>query len=216
MSHSIEENIKKIKQDIVNHCPSQAPSLIAVSKTKPVQYIRQAISAGQKDFGENKVQEALEKWPDLKKEHPALILHLIGPLQKNKVRKAIGLFDVIQTLDRPSLAEAIARIKEEENKNPQLYIQVNIGSEPQKSGILSHELHDFYDYCKGELKLAISGLMAIPPYGGDVRPYFKQMHRLKEQLALPYLSMGMSHDYMAAISEGATHIRVGSFIFGER
>ncbi len=216
MSHSIEENIKKIKQDIVNHRPSQAPCLIAVSKTKSVQYIRQAISAGQKDFGENKVQEALEKWPDLKKEHPALILHLIGPLQKNKVRKAIGLFDVIQTLDRPSLAEAIARIKEEENKNPQLYIQVNIGSEAQKSGILPHELHDFYGYCKGELKLSISGLMAIPPYEGDVRPYFKQMYRLKEQLALPYLSMGMSHDYMAAINEGATHIRVGSFIFGER
>ncbi len=216
MTHYIEKNIKDIKKDIVNHDPSQKLCLIAVSKTKPAEDIKQAIAAGQKEFGENKVQEALEKWPHLKKDNPELVLHLIGPLQKNKVRKALSLFDVIQTLDRPSLAQAIARIAREESQNPELYIQVNIGNESQKSGLLPSEVEDFYHYCTKELQLVISGLMAIPPYGEDARPYFKQMYLLKQQLSLPYLSMGMSNDYVIAIQEGATHIRIGSSIFGER
>ncbi len=221
MKYCIAKNIEEIKKDIVKYDPSQKVRLIAVSKTKSVEEIEQAIKAEQKEFGENKVQEALEKWPllkenMLKKNDSDLILHLIGPLQKNKVRKAINLFDVIQTLDRPSLAKTVARIMEEENQNPQLYIQVNIGCETQKSGVWPADLDDFYYYCTTELKLPVFGLMAIPPYKDDVTPYFKQMKRLQLQLKLPYLSMGMSNDYKIAIKEGATHIRVGSSIFGER
>ncbi len=216
MRDCIKKNIEQIKKDIVNHSPSQKVQLIAVSKTKSVQDIEQAIRAGQKEFGENKVQEALEKWPELKKNNPELILHLIGPLQKNKIRKAIGIFDVIQTLDRPSLAQALARIMNEENKNLKLYIQVTIGNEPQKSGISPEELKAFYHYCTTELKLSILGLMAIPPYDGDATPYFEQMKFWQQQLSLPYLSMGMSNDYKIAIKKGATHIRIGSSIFGER
>ncbi len=216
MRDCIKKNIEQIKKDIVNHSPSQKVQLIAVSKTKSVQDIEQAIRAGQKEFGENKVQEALEKWPELKKNNPELILHLIGPLQKNKIRKAIGIFDVIQTLDRPSLAQALARIMNEENKNLKLYIQVNIGNEPQKSGIFPEELKAFYHYCTVELKLSILGLMAIPPYDEDATPYFEQMKFWQQQLSLPYLSMGMSNDYKIAIKKGATHIRIGSSIFGER
>ncbi len=216
MKDCIKKNIEEIKKDIVNHDPSQKVHLIAVSKTKSAEEIKQAIKANQKEFGENKVQEAIEKWPRLKENDPELILHLIGPLQKNKVRKAIHLFDVIQTLDRPSLAKALARIMEEENRCPRLYIQVNMGLEPQKSGILPAELNDFHHYCTKELKLTIDGLMAIPPYDVDATPYFKQIKLLQQQFKLPYLSMGMSNDYKIAIKEGATHIRIGSSIFGKR
>ncbi len=216
MYDCIEKNIKDIRKEMATYSLSQKTCLIAVSKTKPVEDIRLAIKAGQKEFGENKVQEAFEKWHELKKEDKDLILHLIGPLQTNKVRKAVNLFDVIQTLDRPKLAQAIARIMKEEGKKTQLYIQVNIGLEPQKSGILPQDLEDFYQYCTKELELNIVGLMAIPPYGEDAKPYFQQMKALQKKLNLPYLSMGMSDDYKIAIKEGATHIRVGSSIFGER
>lgn len=216
MTHYIEKNINAIKKDIVNHDPSQKVNLIAVSKTKPAEDIKLAIAAGQKEFGENKVQEALEKWPDLKKENPELILHLIGPLQKNKVRKALSLFDVIQTLDRASLAQAIARIAEEEGKKPELYIQVNIGNEPQKAGIAPEALQDFFDYCHHEEKLNIKGLMAIPPQSDDASVYFRALKELQLKLKLPELSMGMSSDYPQAIACGATHIRIGSQIFGTR
>lgn len=216
MDDCIEKNITDIRKEIIKYNLSQEVRLIAVSKTKPIEDITLAIKAGQMEFGENKVQEAFEKWDELKKKNPELILHLIGPLQTNKVRKAIHLFDVIQTLDRPKLAEAIGRIMREEGKKPQLYIQVNIGLEPQKSGILPTDLDDFYQYCTKDMELNIVGLMAIPPYGEDASPYFKQMKALQKQLNLPYLSMGMSDDYKIAIKEGATHIRVGSSIFGQR
>lgn len=190
--------------------------LIAVSKTKPITDIYAAIAANHREFGENKVQEAMDKWPNIKEEYPDVILHLIGSLQKNKVRKAIQLFDVIQTLDRKSLADAIARIATEEGKNPQIYIQVNVGDEPQKSGVSRKELSDFYIYCRHELNLNIVGLMAIPPEGESPNEYFEWMYKEQQKLSLPYLSMGMSADYKQAITNGATHIRLGQAIFGGR
>lgn len=190
--------------------------LIAVSKTKPIADIYAAIKADHREFGENKVQEAMEKWPNIKQEYPNVTLHLIGGLQKNKVRKAIQLFDVIQTLDRESLADAIARIAPEEGKNPALYIQINVGDEPQKSGIARGDLKGFCGYCQNDLNLNIQGLMAIPPEGEDPSIYFEWLHQQQQQLALPYLSMGMSADYKQAITHGATHIRLGQAIFGGR
>lgn len=214
--NEILTRITNLKNEINSLSVFHPVQLIAVSKTKPISDIYAAIKANHREFGENKVQEAMEKWPEIKQEYPDVILHLIGGLQKNKVRKAIQLFDVIQTLDREDLADAIARIAIEEGRNPQLYIQVNIGDEPQKSGVSQGDLKNFYDYCHHDLNLNIQGLMAIPPEGEDATPYFKWLHTQRQKLALPYLSMGMSADYKQAIAEGATHIRLGQAIFGGR
>ncbi|MFV0432076.1 MAG: YggS family pyridoxal phosphate-dependent enzyme [Alphaproteobacteria bacterium] len=212
----IVEKLIGLKKEVNTLSQKEVVQLIAVSKTKPVSDIEAALKANHRLFGENKVQEAAEKWPELKQRYPDVQLHLIGGLQKNKVRKAIGLFDVIQTLDRKSLAEAIARISIEEAKIPQLYIQINIGREPQKSGILPEEVEDFYQYCSQDLGLKIIGLMAIPPVGEDAKAYFVKLKEYQKMLSLPYLSMGMSADYREAIKQGATHIRLGQAIFGGR
>ncbi len=190
-------------------------ALVAVSKTHPPAAIRQAIEAGQRIFGENRVQEAIAKFPALKARHPDLTLHLIGPLQTNKVKEAVALFDVIETLDRPKLAEKLARAMHESGRRPRCYIQVNIGAEPQKAGAAAQDVGPMVALCR-DYRLPVVGLMCIPPAGHDPRPYFAELAALGRQHHLPILSMGMSADFPIAIEAGATHVRVGSAIFGAR
>ena len=191
-------------------------SLIAVSKTKPPGAIQPILDAGQRIFGENKIQEAAAKWPDLRQEYDGVELHLIGPLQSNKVRQAVQLFDVIETLDRPKLARAIARICGEEGKSVICYIQVNIGREAQKSGIDPDALDGFVALCRDELMLSVAGLMCIPPSGCDPAPHFLMLREMAERHGFKELSMGMSADYQTAIACGATSVRVGTALFGAR
>ncbi|PCJ40103.1 MAG: YggS family pyridoxal phosphate-dependent enzyme [Alphaproteobacteria bacterium] len=196
--------------------PPKDISLIAVSKTKPPGAIRPILDAGQRIFGENKIQEAAAKWPELRQEYDGVELHLIGPLQSNKVRQAVQLFDVIETLDRPKLARAIARICGEEDKSVICYIQVNIGREAQKSGIDPDALDGFVALCRDELMLPVAGLMCIPPSGCDPAPYFIMLRKMAERHGFKELSMGMSADYQTAIACGATSVRVGTALFGAR
>lgn len=190
--------------------------LIAVSKFKTESDVRVALGAGQRVFGENRVQEAKEKFKVLRADYPDLELHLIGPLQTNKVDDAVRLFDVIETLDRPKLAEALAQAIKKLGRAPRLYVQVNIGTEPQKAGVAVADLKSFLLFCREVCGLTISGLMCIPPQAEDPESYFKQMKLLADQQALPHLSMGMSSDFEKAIACGATHVRVGTALFGER
>lgn len=191
-------------------------SLIAVSKTHPAEIIRPVIEAGQRLFGENRVQESQGKWPELKADFPDIELHLIGPLQSNKTEDAMALFDVIQTVDREKIAKAIAKEAQKIGRCPNLYIQVNTGLEPQKAGIAPKEALEFVAHCKADLDLPIVGLMCIPPAQENPGPHFAMLHQLNEKAGLSNLSMGMSGDYETAIQFGATHVRVGSAIFGER
>ena len=186
-------------------------TLIAVSKTHGIESIEAAIAAGQRDFGENRVQEARAKWPSLKARHPHVRLHLIGPLQTNKLDDALALFDVFHTLDRPRLAEKIAA----QAKRPDLFIQVNTGEEPQKAGILPQEADAFVESCR-RLGLNPQGLMCIPPVHEPAAPHFALLAKIARRNSLTRLSMGMSADFETAIGLGATHIRVGTAIFGER
>ena len=197
--------------------PTLGPArLIAVSKTHPAEAVREAVLAGQRVFGENRVQEAQSKFPPLKEAYPDLELHLIGPLQTNKARDAVALFDVIQTLDRPALADALAKAIRQTGKTPRLYVEINIGNEPQKAGIAPEELGAFLAYCRETCALEIEGLMCIPPHGQAPRPFFAQMKALAETFRLPHLSMGMSADYREAVACGATEVRIGTAIFGTR
>ena len=189
-------------------------TLIAVSKTHPAELIERAIAAGQRHFGENRVQEAEAKWPALKQRYPDIVLHLIGGLQTNKVRDALGLFDVIHTVDRDRLADAIARIGGEIGRRPLCFIQVNTGEEEQKGGIPPLATDAFVAECRGKLELA--GLMCIPPAEDPPAPHFVLLKKLARRNGLPGLSMGMSGDYETAAEIGATHVRVGSAIFGAR
>ena len=173
------------------------------------------INYGHQHYGENKVQEALEKWTDIKKEHKNIKLHLIGGLQTNKVKNAVRIFDYIHSLDSKKLADKISYQQKKENVETKIFIQINIGKEKQKSGILEEELSDFYDYCKN-LNLNIIGLMCIPPLNKDSIKYFERMQELNKKIGLNELSMGMSADYLNAIKFGATYVRVGSDIFGQR
>ncbi len=173
------------------------------------------INYGHQHYGENKVQEALEKWTDIKKEHKNIKLHLIGGLQTNKVKNAVRIFDYIHSLDSKKLADKISYQQKKENVETKIFIQINIGKEKQKSGILEEELSDFYDYCKN-LNLNIIGLMCIPPLNEDSIKYFEKMQELNKKIGLNELSMGMSADYLNAIKFGATYVRVGSDIFGQR
>ena len=182
--------------------------LLAVSKTKPVEQIEAFIALGQRHFAENRVQEAMEKWPALKAAHTDIELHLVGPLQSNKVKQILGLFDVVQTLDREKLARELAKHKDHA-AFPRLYIQVNTGAEPQKSGILPQDLLSFHGLCTG-LGLTIDGLMCLPPINQAAGPHFALLGKLAEQIGVDHLSMGMSGDYPTAIGLGATHIRVGT------
>lgn len=191
-------------------------NLIAVSKTQSQAAILEAISAGQTAFAENRVQEAATKFPAIRTAHPHIELHLIGPLQTNKVRDAVALFDAIHTLDRPSLAQALAAETARAVRTPKLFVQVNTGEEPQKSGIAPKETLAFITSCRQEWKLEISGLMCIPPADEEPSPHFALLLKLARLAGLHDLSMGMSHDFESAIAFAATHVRVGSAIFGAR
>lgn len=190
--------------------------LLAVSKTHPAEPVAELLAAGHRHFGENRVQEAAEKYPALKRLYPDLSLHLIGPLQTNKVKQAVALFDVIETLDRPKLAQILAAEMARAGRHIPCLIEVNIGAEPQKAGIAPEETAAFLAACREEWKIDITGLMCIPPAGQDPVPHFKRLASLAAGLGLKELSMGMSGDYEAAIACGATEIRVGTALFGSR
>lgn len=191
-------------------------TLVAVSKTFDAEAIRPVIAAGCRVFGENKVQEAQEKWPALKAEYPDVELRLLGPLQSNKARDAVALFDVIESVDREKIAVEIAKEIARQGRAPRLYVQVNTGREPQKAGIDPDEAVAFVDRCRKELGLAIEGLMCIPPAGEDPAPHFELLTALADNAGLDRRSMGMSGDYEKAVIHGATSVRVGSAIFGSR
>lgn len=223
-SHSaaeIPERLRQVKEEIVlaAEAAGRKPStveLVAVTKTMPAAAVEDAIEAGQLIFGENRVQEAQAKWPALKALHANLELHLIGPLQTNKVREAVALFDVIETLDRPKLARALAEEMKRTGIRPRLFVQVNTGEEPQKAGIVPEETADFVALCRDTFGLVVDGLMCIPPFDEEPSMHFALLAKLAKELGLDELSMGMSGDFEKAIAFGATYVRVGTAIFGTR
>jgi pyridoxal phosphate enzyme (YggS family) len=191
-------------------------TLIAVSKTFDAAAIAPVIQAGQRAFGENRVQEAKAKWPGLMAAYPGIVLHLIGPLQSNKAKEAVALFDAIHSVDRPSICEALAKEIDSQKRQPQLFVQLNTGEEPQKAGVVPAEADAFIAKCREKYRLAISGLMCIPPVNDAPAPHFALTAKIAARNGLKNLSMGMSADFAIAIQFGATHIRVGSAIFGTR
>ena len=195
-------------------------TLVAVSKTFPAEAIEPAIAAGQRVFGENRVQEAKGKWPPLIAKyqdlHPDIALHLIGPLQSNKAKEAVALFDAIHAVDRPSLCEALAKEIVKQGRKPTLFVEINTGAEPQKAGVLPQDADAFLAACREKYGLAIAGLMCIPPLDEAPGPHFALTAKIAKRNGLKLLSMGMSADFAAAIALGATHVRIGSAIFGER
>ncbi len=191
-------------------------SLVAVSKVHGADRILPAIEAGHRVFGENRVQEAEDKWPALREATPDLTLHLIGPLQSNKVKNALETFDVIETVDRVKLARRLANLMDETGKRPDVFVQVNTGAEPQKAGVLPDEADDLIALCRDELRLPLTGLMCIPPLDEEPSLHFALLAKIAARNGLAKLSMGMSADYETAVRMGATHVRVGSAIFGER
>lgn len=193
-----------------------AINLIAVSKVQPEERIQAALRAGHRVYGENRVQEAEERWPQYREQYPDLQLHLIGPLQTNKARVAVQLFDVIHTLDRPRLAQTLARLFDETGRQLPCYIEVNTGSEPQKAGVLPEDADAFIQSCRKEYGLPVAGLMCIPPADDVPAPHFAFLADIAKRNGLERLSMGMSADYEQAVALGATDVRVGSAIFGER
>jgi len=214
--HSSVKNLIKIQKNIKSKFDFyQRIKIIAVSKTYPIEHIKPLIDHGHIDFGENKVQEAVEKWSEIKVKNSKIKLHLIGKLQTNKVKYAVKIFDYIHSVDNEKLAQKISQEQIKNNKNIKIFIQVNIGNEVQKSGIKKNKVKDFYQYCLN-LKLNILGLMCIPPEGQRPDQFFKDLNIINESLGLKKLSMGMSSDYILAIENSATHIRIGSNIFGER
>src|SRR6185437_14131397 len=217
----IAENLRRVAERIAAAAirAGRRPSditLVAVSKTKPPEAVRAALAAGQLVFGENRVQEAAGKFPVLREAFPALRLHLIGGLQTNKARDAVRLADVIETLDRPRLADAIAAAIEREGRAPTLLVEVNTGAEPQKSGVARDEADRFIEDCRVRFGAALAGLMCVPPAGEDPAPHFAWLAGRAARHGLGVLSMGMSADFETAIACGATHVRVGSAIFGAR
>jgi PLP dependent protein len=191
-------------------------TLIAVSKTFDAAAISPIIAAGQNVFGENRVQEAKAKWPGLMQTHPGIVLHLIGPLQSNKAKEAVALFDAIHSVDRPSICEALAKEIKSRQRTPELFVQLNTGEEPQKAGIAPAEADAFIRACREKYGLPISGLMCIPPVNDAPAPHFALTAKIAARNGLTKLSMGMSADFAIAIAMGATHVRVGSAIFGAR
>ena len=218
---SSRENLEKVKAAI-SAAETEAGRvsgsvrLVAVSKTKSTEEIAPVIEAGQRVFGENRVQEAQSKWPDLKAGTDGIELHLIGPLQSNKTADAVALFDVIQSVDREKIAREIARETGKQDRHPRLYVQVNTGSEPQKAGIEPDEATAFIAMCRDELGLSITGLMCIPPVDENPGPHFALLAKIARENGIETLSMGMSDDFETAIGFGATEVRVGSAIFGAR
>jgi len=210
-----------VEQDIARACQQArrdraSVTLIAVSKTFDAGAISPVIEAGQRIFGENRVQEARTKWPGLISAYPDLALHLIGPLQSNKAREAVALFGAIHSVDRPSICEALAKEIFSQKRAPQLFVQLNTGEEPQKAGVAPAEADAFIASCREKYGLAISGLMCIPPVDDAPAPHFALTAKIAARNGLKYLSMGMSADFAIAIQFGATHVRVGSAIFGTR
>ena len=214
--NTIVERYNKIKSNIALLKPTKPVNIIAVSKTFPLNHIQPLIDYGHEHFGENKVQEALVKWNDIKKEKKTINLHMLGKLQSNKAKNAVEIFDYIHSLDNQKLADTLAKQQLNLNRNLKYFIQVNIGNELQKSGMRMAELEPFYNYCINEKKLNIIGLMAIPPNDKNTKKYFKTLFDLKISLGLKDLSMGMSSDYNDAVNCGATFVRIGSSIFGSR
>ena len=213
---NIITNFEKIKQEIKNNLPQREVEVIAVSKTFSIEHIMPLIEYGHKHFGENKVQEAESKWKELKKSNSNLNLHMIGRLQSNKAKKAVELFDFIHSLDSEKLANELSKRQKEKGKNLGYYIQINLGSEEQKGGLEINELKNFNDYCVNKLNLSVLGLMAIPPNDKNPEKHFKRISELNKQFNFRNLSIGMSNDYLQAIKYGASHVRIGSAIFGSR
>jgi PLP dependent protein len=210
-----------VEQEIARACKEArrdraSVTLIAVSKTFAAEAISPVIDSGQRIFGENRVQEAKAKWPGLMQAYSGLVLHLIGPLQSNKAKEAVALFDAIHSVDRPSICEALAKEIKSQNRQPQLFVQLNTGEEPQKAGIAPGDADAFIASCREKYGLEISGLMCIPPVNDPPAPHFALTAKIAARNGLKNLSMGMSADFAVAIQLGATHVRVGSAIFGHR
>ena len=214
--NNIIESFEKINSNIRRLSLKQKINIVAVSKTFSLEHIKPLIEHGHDHYGENRVQEAVTKWSELKSNNSKLKLHLIGKLQTNKAKDAIRLFDYIHSVDSQKLADVLSKHQTNLDKRLKYFIQVNIGNEIQKSGIHVNEVESFYNYCVNNARLDILGLMVIPPNDNDTKKYFKSLSELNKSLALPELSMGMSSDYIDAIKHGATFVRIGSSIFGSR
>jgi len=218
---SLPNALASVEYDIFRACNEArrdraSVTLIAVSKTFDADAITPVIEAGQRVFGENRVQEAKVKWPGLMSAYPGLALHLIGPLQSNKAKEAVALFDAIHSVDRPSICEALAKEIESQKRQPELFVQLNTGEEPQKAGIAPSDADGFLASCRDKYGLSVSGLMCIPPVNDAPAPHFALTAKIAARNGLKNLSMGMSADFAIAIQFGATHVRVGSAIFGKR
>ena len=217
--HQTVQNLLNIKNEIKTKLEelkyNYLPNIVAVSKTFSIKHIVPIIDYGHVHFGENKVQEALEKWPEIKKSNPNIKLHMVGKLQTNKVKFALQIFDFIHSLDNLKLAKKISEEQKKYKKKPKIFIQINIGDEDQKSGIIKTDILDFYNECKN-LDLDIVGTMCLPPYNKDTKKFFLEMEQINNKLKFKELSMGMSHDYLSAIEHSASYLRIGSKIFGER
>jgi hypothetical protein len=216
-----ESRIAAVREEIVRACrdAERDPStvtLVAVSKTVPPDAIEPVIAAGLRIFGENRVQEAKAKWPPLVARHSGLELHLVGALQSNKAKEAVALFDAIHSVDRESLADALGKEIAKQSRRPLLFVEINTGAEPQKGGVLPEQADAFLAACRDRHGLAVSGLMCIPPHNEVPAPHFALTAKIARRNGLPLLSMGMSADFATAIAFGATHVRVGTAIFGER
>jgi hypothetical protein len=211
--HNVVSNLNLIKSEIKSDNKTE---IIVVSKTFPMNNILPLVNSGHKHYGESKVQEAIEKWTDIKRDYSDIKLHLVGKLQTNKVKYVIPLFDYLHSLDNLKLAIKISNEQKKKNFKPKIFIQVNIGNEVQKSGIEKENLFSFYNTCINDLDLDIIGLMCLPPFEKDSNPYFAEIKSLAEKLQLKELSMGMSEDYLEAIKYGTTFLRIGSKIFGPR
>ena len=216
--HKSISNLIEIKKEINSKYPNSKfePEIIAVSKTFSIEHILPLIEHGHTNFGENKVQEAIDKWSDIKINNPKLNLHMIGKLQTNKVKQAVKLFDYIHSVDSEKLVKKISEEQNKIGKNLKIFIQINVADESQKSGITFDELPNFYKNCINNYKIKVVGLMCLPPAGQDPSPFFKKMKEVSNDLSLNELSMGMSADYITAIEYGANFLRIGSKIFGNR
>jgi pyridoxal phosphate enzyme (YggS family) len=218
---SIADALARVRAEIADAAKAAgrdpaSVALVAVAKTHPADSVAAAIAAGQRRFGENRVQEAEAKYPALRAAHPDLVLHLIGPLQTNKVRQAVQLFDVIETIDRDALAERLRAEIDRIGRAPRCYVEVNTGAEAQKAGIAPEEADDFIERCRTQHRLPIVGLMCVPPLGAPPEPHFALLRGIAERHGIAELSMGMSGDFAAAIRAGATEVRIGTAVFGGR
>jgi PLP dependent protein len=217
----LETPLAKVRDQIARACAEArrdpaSVTLVAISKTFDADAIEPVIAAGQRVFGENRVQEAKAKWPPLKQRHGGIALHLVGSLQSNKAKEAVALFDAIHSVDRPSIAEALAKEIARQGRTPSLFVEVNTGAEPQKAGVLPEETDAFVKACRERYGLSIAGLMCLPPAHEPPAPHFALTAKIARRNGLSLLSMGMSADFPLAIEFGATHVRVGTAIFGER